>query len=60
MRFKGFWYDSLLISLAAVCAAAFTVVTFFIEPKLALAECIAVLAYSCAYVLQSALRQEQI
>ena len=44
MRFKGFWYDSLLISLAAVCAAAFTVVTFFIEPKLALAECIAVLA----------------
>ena len=56
MRFKGFWYDSLLISLAAVCAAAFTVVTFFIEPKLALAECIAVLAI----VALMCFRQEQI
>lgn len=44
MKFRGFWYDGVLIGLTAVCAAAFIAATVFAEPKLAIAECIAVLA----------------
>ena len=43
MKFKGFWYDGLLISLAAAVSAVFTVITVFVEPRLAIAECIAFL-----------------
>ena len=41
MKFKGFWYDGLLISLAAAFSAVFIVMTVFIEPRLAIAEGIA-------------------
>ena len=43
MKFKGFWYDSLMICLTAVIAAAFIAMTAFIEPRLAVAEGIAFL-----------------
>lgn len=43
MRFKGFWYDSLLICLTAGIAAVFITMTVFVEPRLAIAECIAFL-----------------
>ncbi len=43
MKFKGFWYDGLMISLTAVIAAAFVAMTAFVEPRLAIAECIAFL-----------------
>lgn len=43
MKFKGFRYDGLLISLTAICAAAFIAATFFIRPNLAFAECVVVL-----------------
>ncbi|MDO4495477.1 MAG: DHH family phosphoesterase [Clostridiaceae bacterium] len=43
MRFKGFWYDSLLICVTAAFAAAFTALTAFVEPRLAVAEAIAFL-----------------
>ncbi|MBQ7122446.1 MAG: DHH family phosphoesterase [Clostridia bacterium] len=39
MKFKGFWYDGLMISVTAVFAAIFIAMTFFFEPRLALAEC---------------------
>ena len=38
MKFKGFWYDGLLISLAAAASAVFTVITALFEPRLAIAE----------------------
>lgn len=41
MKFKGFWYDGLLISLAAAFSAVFIVMTVFVEPRLAIAEGIA-------------------
>ena len=43
MKFKGFWYDGLLISLAAAVSAVFIVMTVFVEPRLAIAEGIAFL-----------------
>lgn len=43
MKFKGFWYDSLLICLTAGIAAVFITMTVFVEPRLAIAECIAFL-----------------
>lgn len=44
MKFKGFWYDGLLISLAAAFSAVFTVITVLVEPRLAIAEGIVFLA----------------
>ncbi len=41
MKFKGFWYDGLMICLAAGFSAVFIAMTFLIEPRLAVAECIA-------------------
>lgn len=41
MKFKGFWYDSLIICLIAGISAAFIAMTVFVEPRLAIAECIA-------------------
>lgn len=41
MKFKGFWYDGLMICLAAGFSAVFIAMTFFVEPRLAVAECIA-------------------
>ncbi|MBQ2973471.1 MAG: DHH family phosphoesterase [Clostridia bacterium] len=43
MKFKGFWYDSLIICLIAGISAAFIAMTVFVEPRLAIAECIAFL-----------------
>ncbi len=43
MKFKGFWYDGLLICLAAAASAVFIVMTVFVEPRLAIAEGIAFL-----------------
>lgn len=40
MKFKGFWYDSLMIFVAAGIAAVFIAMTFFVEPRLAVAECV--------------------
>ena len=41
MKFKGFWYDGLLISVTAGIAAVFVAMTFFVEKRLAAAECLA-------------------
>lgn len=41
MKFKGFWYDSLLVFLTAGIAAVFIAMTFFFEKRLAAAECLA-------------------
>lgn len=41
MKFKGFWYDSLLIFVTAGIAAVFIAMTFFFEKRLAAAECLA-------------------
>ena len=38
MKFKGFWYDGLLIGLAAGVSAAFIVLTALIKPELAICE----------------------
>ncbi|MBQ2694138.1 MAG: DHH family phosphoesterase [Clostridia bacterium] len=43
MKFKGFWYDSLMICLTAGIAAVFIAMTAFVEPRLAVAEGIAFL-----------------
>ncbi len=43
MKFKGFWYDSLIICLIAGISAAFIAITVFVNPRLAIAECIAFL-----------------
>ena len=43
MKFKGFWYDSVLLCLVAGISAAFIAMTVFIEPRLAVAECVAFL-----------------
>ena len=43
MKFKGFWYDSLMICLTAGISAVFIAMTVFVEPRLAIAECIAFL-----------------
>lgn len=43
MKFKGFWYDSLIICLIAGISAAFIAATAFVNPHLAIAECIAFL-----------------
>jgi len=40
MKFKGFWYDGLMIVIAAGIAAVFVAMTFFVEPRLAVAECV--------------------
>ena len=40
MKFKGFWYDGLMIFIAAGIAAVFIAMTFFFEPRLAVAECV--------------------
>lgn len=39
MKFKGFWYDSLMIFVAAAVAAVFIIMTFFFDSRLAFAEC---------------------
>ena len=44
MKLKGFTYDGVSISVAAVAAAAFIAATVFVNPKLALAECIVFIA----------------
>ncbi len=44
MKLKGFIYDGVSICVAAVAAAAFVVATVFLNPKLALAECIVFIA----------------
>lgn len=41
MKFKGFWYDGLMIFLTAGIAAVFIAMTVFVEPRLAVAEGIA-------------------
>lgn len=43
MKFKGFWYDGLMVSLAAGFSAVFIAMTAFVEPRLAVAEGIAFL-----------------
>ncbi len=43
MKFKGFWYDSLMICLTAGIAAVFIAMTAFVEQRLAVAEGIAFL-----------------
>lgn len=53
MKFKGFWYDSLIICLIAGISAAFIAITVFVEPRLAIAECIAFLIV-CAVVVYRA------
>ncbi|MBQ8014691.1 MAG: hypothetical protein IJ264_00730, partial [Clostridia bacterium] len=54
MKFKGFWYDSLLISLTAGIAAVFVAMTAFVEPKLAIAEGVAFLIV-CIFAVYRAL-----
>ena len=54
MKFKGFWYDGLLISLAAAVSAVFIVLTVFVEPKLAITEGVVFLAV-CAIAVYRAL-----
>lgn len=54
MKFKGFWYDSLLISLTAGITAVFIAMTVFVEPRLAIAECIAFLIV-CVFSVYRAL-----
>ena len=39
MKFRGFWRDIVLIGISAAVAAIFIVITAFVEPKLAVAEC---------------------
>lgn len=53
MKFKGFWYDSLIICLIAGISAAFIAMTVFVEPRLAIAECIAFLIV-CVIVIYRA------
>ncbi len=53
MKFKGFWYDSLIICLIAGISAAFIAITVFVEPRLAVAECIAFLAICIIYVYRA-------
>ena len=48
MKFKGFWYDGLLISVTAGIAAVFVAMTFFVEKHLAAAEC---LAFALVFVI---------
>ena len=40
MKFKGFWYDILLLSLIAVFAVVFVGITAVVEPVIAMAEAI--------------------
>lgn len=54
MKFKGFWYDSLIICLIAGISAAFIAMTVFVEPRLAIAECIAFLIV-CVIVVYRAI-----
>lgn len=54
MKFKGFWYDSLLICLTAGISAVFIAMTVFVEPRLAIAECIAFLIV-CVFAVYRAL-----
>lgn len=54
MKFKGFWYDSLMICLVAGISAAFIAITVFVEPRLAIAESIAFLIV-CVIVVYRAI-----
>ncbi len=53
MKFKGFWYDSLVICLVSGFAAAFIAITVFVDPRLAIAESVAFLII-CAIVIYRA------
>ncbi len=54
MKFKGFWYDGLLISLSAGIAAFFIVLIAFVNPKLAISAGIAFLII-CVFAVYRAL-----
>jgi hypothetical protein len=54
MKFKGFWYDGLLISLSAGIAAFFIVLIAFVNPKLAISAVIAYLII-CVFAVYRAL-----
>lgn len=54
MKFKGFWYDSLIICLVAGISAIFIAFTAFSgEPKLAIAECIAFLVVGAVFIYRA-------
>ena len=54
MKFKGFWYDGLLIFLAGGIGAFFVALTAFVNPKLAISEGIAFLII-CIFAVYRAL-----
>lgn len=54
MKFKGFWYDSLMLCLVAGISAAFIAITVFVEPQLAIAESVAFLIV-CVIVVYRAI-----
>ena len=60
MKFKGFWYDGLLISLAAAVSAVFIAMTVFVEPRLAIAEGIAFLIVCVIAVTELCLQKTDI
>ncbi len=54
MKFKGFWYDSLIICLVAGISAIFIAFTAFSdEAKLAIAECIAFLVVGAVFIYRA-------
>ena len=55
MKFKGFWYDSLIICIIAGVSAAFIAITAFVgqQHNLAIAECIAFLIICAVYVYRA-------
>lgn len=60
MKFKGFWYDSLIICLIAGVSAAFIAITAFMgQHSLAIAECIAFLILCAVYVYRAVTAQKR-